>query len=300
MKIFLTGASGFIGSWVLKTLLKEGHQITALVRRASKIPSLQTLKQVQLVEADMHDFETIQQHLPGHEACIHIALGWGDTPLEMLENDTKVTMLLLQESARLKFRHFLFTSSTAALGETQKSMTTSAPNRPLDLYGATKAAAEAFILGYAKQTDMLCNIIRPGYTFGNPAFPDGVTQPDQRFHNIVLHARRNEDIRLTQHDGTQFIWAGDLATLYLQVLNSQQTRQIFHGLSQEFTTWESIAQEALQMTHSSSRILLEDQGWGEKPHLFDVSSMQKAFGLSFHSRKQITAHLQFLRENPFD
>src|SRR5208283_2872331 len=126
---------------------------------------------------------------------------------------------------------------------------------------------------------MRCNIIRPGYTFGNPAFPDGVSQPDQRFNQIVSAAKKKEPIKITKHDGTQFIWAGDLAKLYSAVLKSGLNRRIFFGLSSEFVTWEKVAQKALEATGSNSRIEVEDKGWDSKPMLFDMSLILKEFGL---------------------
>jgi len=297
MKIFMTGASGFIGSWVLKALLDAGHSITTMVRNPEKIPSLKNLNKVNVVQGDMQNLDSIKAAMPGHDACIHIALGWGETPLEMLEKDTRVTLSLLEEADSLGYKHFLFTSSTAALGEVREFMTTWAQNRPIDLYGATKAAAEAYILGFATGTSMQCNVIRPGYTFGNPAFPDGVTQPDQRFSEIVLNAKEDIDIELIQYDGTQFIWAGDLAKIYLKVLDCDKTRMIFHGLSQEFVSWERIAQETIEMANSKSKIILKDKGWGKTPSLFDVNAIKNEFGLSFYAHKHITEHIQYLIEN---
>jgi len=294
MKVFLTGGSGFIGHWVVKELLAQGHQLRLLVRNPSKIPSLKTLPGVEIVEGTLNDREVIEKALQGCEACIHIALGWGDTPTTMLQNDTAATVFILEAAEKAGVSRFIYTSSTAAVGEYRPAMSESIDPRPTDHYGATKAASEAFVLGFSSKAKMRCNIIRPGYTFGNPAFADGVTQPDQRFNKIVASALKNEPIQVTRHDGTQFIWAGDLAKLYLAVLNSALDRRIFFGLSNEFVTWEKVAQKSIEATGSKSRIVVEDKGWDANPNLFDVGAMKKAFGLEFTASDGIAKHVEFL------
>jgi UDP-glucose 4-epimerase len=294
MDIFLTGGSGFIGHWVVRELLSRGHRLRLLVRNTSKIPSLRTLPGVELFEGTLDDRPVITRALSGCEACVHVALGWGETPTTMLERDTAVTAFLLEASAEAGAKRFLYTSSTAAVGEFRPRMDEGIDVRPVDLYGATKAASEAYLLGFSARSGMACNVIRPGYTFGNPATPDGVTQPDTRFRDIVSFARRGEPVRVTKHDGTQFIWAGDLAMVYSAVLESGLTRRIFFGLSTEFVTWEEIARKAVGMTGSKSGVVVEDKGWGEDPMLFDVSAIRREFGLEFTALDRIGEHLAYL------
>jgi UDP-glucose 4-epimerase len=191
-------------------------------------------------------------------------------------------------------KQFLYTSSTAAVGKFRRKMTETIDLSPVDLYGATKAASEAFLLGFAAKAKIRCNIIRPGYTFGNPAFPDGVTQPDKRFKEIVTAAKKNEPIPVTKHDGTQFIWAGDLAKLYNAVLKSDMNRRTFFGLSSEFVTWEAVAQKSIGITGSKSKVMVEDKGWDENPMLFDLSLIKKEFGLEFVASPEIAKHLEYL------
>ncbi len=292
MRIFLTGGSGFIGHWVVKELLGKGHELRLLVRNMKKIPSLRSMKGVEIVEGTLYDQPILEKAVQGRDAVVHIALGWGETPITMLQKDTAVTAFLMEAAEGAGVQQFLYTSSTAAVGEFRPLMNESIDTRPMDLYGATKAASEAYLLGYAAKVRMRCNIIRPGYTFGNPAFPDGVTQPDKRFIQIVTAAKKNEAIKVTKHDGTQFIWAGDLAKLYSAVLDSGLNRRIFFGLSGEFVTWEKVAHEAIRLTGSKSQVVV-DKGWDAKPMLFDMSLIKKEFGLEFMASPEITKHLEY-------
>ena len=294
MKIFVTGGSGFIGHWVVKELLEQGHSLRLLIRNTEKIPSLKTTPGVEIIEGTLYDQPIIEKALRGCDACVHLALGWGETPTTMLQKDTAVTVFMAEAAEKAGLKQFLYTSSTAAVGEFRHNMTESIDPRPVDLYGATKAASEAYLLGFAAKAKMRCNVIRPGYTFGNPAFPDGVTQPDKRFNTLVSAALKNEPIKVTKHDGTQFIWAGDQAKLYAAVLRSGFNRRIFFGLAKEFVTWEAIAHKAVEITGSKSEIVVEDKGWDEKPTLFNVDAIKKEFTLEFVGSPEITKHLEFL------
>nr|AGS51865.1 UDP-glucose 4-epimerase [uncultured bacterium contig00118] len=278
MRIFLTGGTGFIGHFAAKEFLENGHSLRILARNPNKIPSLAKHPNVEMLHAGLLDSEAIKKGLKGCEACVHIALGWGETPLTMLANDTTATTLLLELAAESGCEKFIYTSSTAACALQ-------------DLYGATKAAGEAYTLGFKK---MKRNIIRPGYTFGHLAFPDGVTQPDRRFFNIAKAVKENRVIHLTKYDGTQFIHASQLAKLYAAVLESDLNEEMFFGLGAEWISWKSIAERAIAMRpETKAAIEEEDKGWGSEPVLFPVDKMEKLFGLKFNGNDFIDEHVKW-------
>jgi len=292
MKIFLTGGTGFIGHFVAKEFLEKEYSLKILARNPKKIPSLATHKNVEMIEADLLDSEAIKKGLEGCDACVHIALGWGETPLSMLANDTTATVQLLEFAENAGCKKFIYTSSTAALGKMRRNVNEDMVCQPVDLYGATKAAGEAYVLG--ARSKMKRNIIRPGYTFGQLAFPDGVTQPDRRFFNITKAVKENQAVRLTKYDGTQFIHALQLARLYAAVLESDLNEEVFFGLGTEWISWKSIAEQAISMRpDTKSTIEEEDKGWGSDPFLFSVEKIEKFFGLKFNGNDFIYDHLRW-------
>lgn len=292
MRIFITGATGFIGSHVAYRLLDAGHELVALARNPDKTPALSSHPRVRRVQGTLLDQAVIGEHLAGCEACVHVALGWGDTPLAMLDADTRATVALLEACLQHGVKHFIYTSSTAALGGFWSRMSEADPTRPSDYYGATKAASEAYVLAVGAKTSMRCNVIRPGYTFGNPVVEGAPTQPDKRFTDIVKRAAAGEEIRLKKGDGTQFVWAGDLARLYQAVLDSACSREVYFGLATPFVTWQAVAEEAVRLTGSKSKVVTE--GEPGSPCLFDLSKIREHFGLEFSSAKHITEHLEYL------
>lgn len=297
MKIFVTGGMGFIGSYLVMEFLKGGHEVTVLARNTEKISAFQSMPGLRIVQGGLEDRDVIISSLPGHDACVHNALHWGDSAQEMLLKDTLSSVFLFETAAKAGVKHMVYTSSTAAMGEFRPDMNEESKCKPVDFYGATKEACEAFLLAMASQTPMRCNIVRPGYTFGNPVVDGAPMEVDSRFREIVQNAKNNENIYLTQYDGTQFIWAADLAKVFRAVIESESNRQIYFGLGQEFTSWERIAQEAVKQSGSTSQILLEDKGYGKEPFLFDLRKIQRDFGFSFASWDQLVDHVGYLVKN---
>jgi len=292
MKIFLTGGTGFIGHFVAKEFLEKGYLLKILARNPKKILSLAKHENVEMIEAGLLDSEAIKRGLDGCDACVLIALGWGETPLSMLANDTTATVQLLEFAANAGCKKFIYTSSTAAFGKMRKNANENMVCHPVDLYGATKAAGEAYVLGAS--SNMKRNIIRPGYTFGQLAFPDGIGQPDRRFFNITQAVKENRVIHLTKYDGTQFIHASQLARLYAVVLESDLNEEVFFGLGTEWISWKSIAEQAIAMRPGTmATIEEEDKGWGSEPFLFSVEKIGKFFGLKFNGNDFIYDHLRW-------
>jgi UDP-glucose 4-epimerase len=305
MKVFLTGGTGFIGSYVAMALVKQGHRVTILARHPDKVPELRKMGQLEIVEGDITDTALLEKLVWGKDACILVALNYTkQTGWEVLRDDTWPTVFVSDAAARAKVKHLIYTSSTAVndslyMGErdeaekTIKRVTATTRQHPATFYGATKAASENYLIAQSHLSSLRVNIIRPGYAFGNPVIKGGSIQSDTRFRNIVSDALQNRPITVIKNDGTQFIWAGDLAGLYVKVLHSDFNRKTYFGLSRNFVSWHQIAQEAARRCNSKSRIELEDRGWSEGGLSWDVSDMKKDFGLEFDPWERIVEHLDY-------
>ena len=71
MKVFLTGATGFVGGHVLKRLLAEGHNVRALVRDPQK-SQMPTDDHVEIVRGDVVDGSGLEDGIKGCDAVIHL------------------------------------------------------------------------------------------------------------------------------------------------------------------------------------------------------------------------------------
>ena len=78
--ILLTGATGFLGEFVLKELVTKGHDVTCFVRKTSNIDTIKKLN-VKYIYGELDDYKTICEALKGKKALINIAsLGFGHAP----------------------------------------------------------------------------------------------------------------------------------------------------------------------------------------------------------------------------
>ncbi|MYL36421.1 SDR family oxidoreductase [Halobacillus litoralis] len=78
--ILLTGATGFLGDFVLEELLRRGHEVTCFVRKSSKLDKIKHLN-VKYVYGELNDYDSIVEALKGKGALINIAsLGFGHAP----------------------------------------------------------------------------------------------------------------------------------------------------------------------------------------------------------------------------
>ncbi len=161
MKVFVTGGTGFIGSYVVDHLVTNGHTVTILARNPAKILGFVGRSGIAFVQGTLTDRQAIRRGLEGCEACIHIAPGWGDTAVEMLDADTLPSAYIFETAAQLGVQHMIYTSSIAAFGEHRDVFTEATCPRPINFYGATKAAAESYLLAVSHVYGVRCNVIRP-------------------------------------------------------------------------------------------------------------------------------------------
>jgi UDP-glucose 4-epimerase len=179
---------------------------------------------VSIVQGFINDYTALRGYVQGCDAVIHIALGWGNEPISMCMEDTVPTINLLEISEKAGVKKFIYTSSTAVLGHYAEKMDEETMISPSGLYGSTKAAAEAYVLGFREygaesgtigdQVMMARNIIRPGYTFSNPPYVGASSQLDRRFRDITDAVVKSHPIQLVKNDGTQFLSAEQIASIW--------------------------------------------------------------------------------------
>jgi nucleoside-diphosphate-sugar epimerase len=144
MLIALTGATGFIGRYLLRELTNRGYRVRALLRRPATIP----MPIASAVIGDLARPQSMSAALAGVDAVIHsagIAEGMSGVPQDDYRTlNTQATISLARAAGRAGAKRFVFLSSIRAqCGPTADTvLTETAEPRPTDAYGKSKLAAE--------------------------------------------------------------------------------------------------------------------------------------------------------------
>ncbi len=118
MKVMLTGATGFVGSWVARELCAAGHAVRALVRRTSSLANLEGLA-IERAEGDVTDRPSVERALDGCDAVVHVAGVAHFQPGEeqrMYAVNVGGVETVLGAALAAGVKRAVLTSSTAALG----------------------------------------------------------------------------------------------------------------------------------------------------------------------------------------
>lgn len=122
MRIFLTGATGFVGHHVARELVARGAQLRMLVRKSSNLANLEgifTGSQGDSHIGDLADPFTIAPALEGCDAVMHVAADyrlWIPDPAAMYRANVDGTRELLRLAREAGVRRFVYTSSVATMG----------------------------------------------------------------------------------------------------------------------------------------------------------------------------------------
>ena len=117
MKVFLTGATGFVGHHVARALAAEGAALRLLVRRSSNLANLEGIPGEPLF-GDLTDPESLRTAIAGCDAVVHVAADyrlWIPDPAAMYRANVDGTRALLRLAREAGVPRFVYTSSVATM-----------------------------------------------------------------------------------------------------------------------------------------------------------------------------------------
>jgi nucleoside-diphosphate-sugar epimerase len=169
VKVFVTGASGFLGSVVVETAARAGHEVLALVRpkAAASVP---TRPGVIVVPGDLRQAGSWRDALAEADAVIHCAASFGDLPTQLA--GTVLTTENLLSALTPRTRRFVHVSSLSVYDFDaprrllDENTPLEAKVRRRDAYTETKLLQEQLVRTYASERGLELVVARPGAIYG--------------------------------------------------------------------------------------------------------------------------------------
>lgn len=118
MKVLVTGSNGFLGAWLTRRLLADGHHVSALVRKSSDLSELENAKP-NFVYGDVTDKASLLETFRGQDVIFHLAgvIGYRETDLPLLKKvNVQGTQNVVDTCAELKIPQLLHVSSVVTIG----------------------------------------------------------------------------------------------------------------------------------------------------------------------------------------
>ena len=266
-KILVTGGVGFLGSHLCKTLIEQGHQVTALdnlyTGSLNNINLIANHSHFQFVQEDVlipfdfkNDFDQIY-----NLACPASPIHYQKTPLKTMQTSIYGAFHVL-EFAQQNQSMVLQASTSEVYGDPQIHPQPESywgnvnPHGIRSCYDEGKRAAESIFFDFHRQFQLPIKIVRIFNTFGpfmNPK--DG-----RVVSNFIMQALQNKDITI-YGDGQQtrsFCYVDDLIRGLIAMMESEDsiTGPINLGTTYEFSMLE-LADKIIQLTHSQSKIIFK-------------------------------------------
>ena len=256
MKSFITGATGFVGSAVLRRLLKEGHRVVALVRATSDKSNLAGLA-VETVTGDLADPDSFAGALAGCDCVFHVAADyrlWVPKPSEMYECNVTGTRKLMLAALKTGVKRIVYTSSVATLGLNSDGIPAdeSTPVRFSDMIGhykRSKFLAEAEVKRLVEEQDLPAVIVNPS----TPVGPRDIRPtPSGR---VIIDAASGR-IPAYVDTGLNLINVDDVAVGHLLALDRGKVGRRYILGGQNMTLREFLSQVAIIANQSPPKVRL--------------------------------------------
>jgi len=224
MRIFLTGATGYIGSAVLDALVRGGHEVTALVRDHNKAARV-AARGGKPVVGNLADPNSLRAGAEAQDGYIHTAYdstSSGGPKVERAALEVLVAAAKRRRTDGAKApdkRFIIYTSGVWVLGRAPEPVAEDAPTNPVAVV-EWRPEHEQFIISAATPR-LRTIVIRPGIVYGGG-------------HGIVgdLFKSASNGLVRVVGDGTNhwpLVYDRDLADLYARLAGDNEAAGIYHA-----------------------------------------------------------------------
>jgi len=168
--LFVTGATGLVGSHVVEEALRRGLRVRALVRGSSDTRWLDE-RPIEKIAGDLEDVDALRRGVTGSDWVFNCAAkvgDWGSLD-EFRRLNVAALELLLRAAVEAKVERFVHVSSLGVYEGRDHfgtDETTPTAAQALDGYTRSKVEAEALALRYGQEHHLPVTVVRPGFIYG--------------------------------------------------------------------------------------------------------------------------------------
>ena len=250
-RILITGGAGSCGTFLTDSLLERGYEVTVFDRDIEPLISVEN-ENLTLIQGILEDRDAVKEAVEGMDAVIHLAWSFSTDPMEVLDQDLKGHINLLEEMAEQKTEHLIYTSTAVVYGKPRYSPIDE--DHPLivedarkPLYGITKAAAEKLCLLYWKERGLPATVIRFWWAFGDDI-------GGRHLRQMLQTAADGEPLEFPGDSGGSFLYLKDLYQGVEKCLFAPAAYGQTFNMATVYVTWDEVAGFVREVTGSTSQI----------------------------------------------
>lgn len=179
MKAIVTGATGFIGSWLTLELLKNNYDVTLILRNKGRLlPEISQNTRVSVIEKDIFDIEVKDFHTGSFDVCYHLA--WEGVAPEQKNSisiqlrNIAAAVHMLEVCTEITCDRFIASGTVAEYSFCNDLMNLGGKQTPNDIYGAAKVSTYYVLEVRARQLGIPFNWIVLSSTFGERRFDNNI------------------------------------------------------------------------------------------------------------------------------
>lgn len=239
MRVFMTGATGYLGSAVGSALVNAGHEVTALARPGSRRRALETAG-IRVVDGSLESIRALGSMIAKHDAFVHAASAGGDNG-PLLDAEAIDVGVGMAHAGGV----FVYTSGVWVFGDTGgRVVDESSPVNPLPRV-AWRPGHERRVLDAASE-DFATAVVRPGCIYGA-----GQSLLRQWFDA----AERGTALEIVDQGTCRWALAylDDVADCYLRVIE-QRASGVFHSTDDSHATVVEMARAVAESAGRGSEI----------------------------------------------
>jgi len=170
MKVFITGAGGFIGSHLVDSQIEKGNIVRAVDLDITRLAHVVEQANLETIRADITNDKQMRELLTGMEVVYHLASAHLDVSLSgehYRSVNVGATLALLQAAQQAGVKRFVHCSSVGVIGDVANPPADETSTcHPTNIYERTKLEGEEAALEFSRQTGFPVVVARPAWVYG--------------------------------------------------------------------------------------------------------------------------------------